>query len=356
MANFLSALILFGLLVASAILWRRVIKAYRNKQPHFLSSRDSIIPPLGFSDVVAAVFIFAGSQQLAMTIITLITGIRKFDLANALQMTWVNFVMGAVQIISAALTIFYLWNRYCDPRAFGWYPKMLLRDLKLGCLGFLLFVPPMLALQAVLTNFWEYEHPTMDMVSSDSPLLTVLSAWWVATIVAPLNEEVLFRAVLLGWLMRCFAHPHDFLGGLIGGKITRSPSVQLTQSSGNARVNVGSDVGIDPWASPTSNPVQPVEYQHRKTWPPVFIVALLFALVHIGQGPAPIPIFFLGAGLCLMYRQTGSIVPCIVTHFLLNTFSMTVFTIQQIYFPMEEGQLEPVGIADVLYRLTFYGA
>ena len=210
-------------------------------------------------------------------------------------------------------------------------------------------------LQAILTIFWKYEHPTLDLISPDSPLISIVSAWWVATIVAPVHEEVLFRVVLLGWLLRWFANPRDFTGAITGGG--------WNQESMNSPANIDDQANhlpakkdeVDPWAAPATSIVQPNQYSHRKTWTPVvIIVALLFALVHIGQGPAPIPIFFLGLGLCLMYRQTGSVVPCIVTHYLLNTFSMTVFTIQQLYFPAavtEEAITAPVGSVDFLLRL-----
>ncbi len=333
-------IILICFLITSIALWRREFKALKINQPHLLSPRDSFTPPLGFTDVLATIVIFSGTHAFAMTAITVLTGVREMDLSNVQQMTWGNFVLGTAQLLSAGLAMLFLWLRYRDPRALGVSPKTLFADITLGGFGFFLFVPPMLMLQSVLTVFWEYEHPTLEMITADSSLLTILSAWWVATIVAPVTEEILFRVILLGWLMRCFATPHDFLGGLSGGNGPRSnDSTEGTPNAGlDNTPNACADLNAhnytrDNWAS--SQLPRPVadSYRHRRTWPPVIIVALLFALVHIGQGPAPIPIFFLGAGLCFMYRQTGSVVPCIVTHFLLNTFSMSILTIQQFWFP-----------------------
>ena len=48
----------------------------------------------------------------------------------------------------------------------------------------------------------------------------------------------------------------------------------------------------------------------------------MFAAVHYGQGLAPVALFLFGLALGFLYRQTGSIVPCIVLHFFLNFFSM----------------------------------
>ncbi len=345
MADFLSSLVVVVLIAASIAMWWRIINAHKNSRPHCLSPSASRIAPLGFLDVVAAILITVSSQAFALSLSALLTGIREFDFEDLEHMTVINFSAGTAQFIAAGLTLWYLANRYGDVRAAGLKPGSLIQDLKLGFYGFLLFVPPMLLLQAVLTNFWEYEHPTMEMASPNSPLLAIVSAWWTATIVAPVSEEVLFRVVLLGWLLRCFANPNDFAGGLIGGTVRP----ETTQSEQGLIADDPQEV--NPYASSASTYTSKPEFQHQKTWAPVFIVALLFAAVHIGQGPAPIPIFFLALGLCYIYRQTGSVVPCIVTHFLLNTFSMVVFTLEQLFFPQEdslseEGLAAPAGIVD----------
>ena len=354
MMEIASFILLLGLLVGSANLWWRILTKQRRQQPHVLSARETIIAPLGFSDVMAAVLIFAVSQISAGSFLSFFVGIKEIDLNNSEHVTWLNLIAGTTQLIAAGVIVSYLWNRYSDIRAAGIYRATFAKDLKLGLAGFLLFVPPMLMLQAVLTNFWEYEHPTLNLISPDSPLISIVSAWWGATIVAPINEEILFRVVLLGWLLRCFANPHDVWGAIAGGNPNIGGISPVASEEKGATFQPVHKDEINPWISPSTGDAQLTKYSHRKTWPPVLIVALLFALVHIGQGPAPIPIFFLALGLCLMYRQTGSVVPCIVTHFLLNTFSMSVFTIQQLYFPteqVEEAIAAPVGVVEFLNSL-----
>jgi membrane protease YdiL (CAAX protease family) len=66
-------------------------------------------------------------------------------------------------------------------------------------------------------------------------------------------------------------------------------------------------------------------------WIPILISSALFAAMHIGQGPAPIPLFLLAIGLGYIFRKTGSWVPCVIIHFLLNFVSLTVFSLQIIY-------------------------
>ena len=70
----------------------------------------------------------------------------------------------------------------------------------------------------------------------------------------------------------------------------------------------------------------------------MIVSAAVFGLAHVGQGAAPIPLFVFGLALGYLYRQTGSILPCIVLHMGLNGFSMFWFTMQ-ILFP--ETDLSP---------------
>lgn len=334
MIEILAPIFMVALLGTSALLWWKIAKARATSSPHLLTARNDWLPPLGLVDVIVVMVIEIFSQSVAIAIVFAATGTADIDFNDQIQMTLLNYVLGGFQIFAGLIIIAYLRLRYNDPRAAGWRPATLGRDLKLGVAGFLLFVPPTLVLQSILTQFWPYEHPTMDMISADSSLATIASAWLMATIVAPFNEEIIFRVVLLGWLIRCFANPGDLLGGLLGG---RTDSAANTPSASFENHANESSVG------------------YRFTWPPVLIVALLFGLVHIGQGPAPITIFFLGIGLCIMYRQTGSLVPCVITHYLLNTFSMAVFTIEKLYFPATEAPAEPINdIQGVLNCLDMF--
>lgn len=59
----------------------------------------------------------------------------------------------------------------------------------------------------------------------------------------------------------------------------------------------------------------------RGTWPAAVITALLFGGVHAGSAPELdlIPLAMLGFGLCLLYRYSGSLYPCIAAHSLNNS-------------------------------------
>jgi hypothetical protein len=58
----------------------------------------------------------------------------------------------------------------------------------------------------------------------------------------------------------------------------------------------------------------------------VLVTGALFSLVHALGSPAQalVALFVLGAGLCLLYLRTGSLLPCIGLHALNNSISFTV--------------------------------
>jgi membrane protease YdiL (CAAX protease family) len=61
----------------------------------------------------------------------------------------------------------------------------------------------------------------------------------------------------------------------------------------------------------------------RGTFPAAVITGLLFGGVHAGSAPVLdlVPLAGLGFGLCLLYRNTGSLYPCIITHSLNNSIA-----------------------------------
>ena len=58
----------------------------------------------------------------------------------------------------------------------------------------------------------------------------------------------------------------------------------------------------------------------RGLWPAAVITGLVFGGVHAGSAPLAdlAPLAALGFGLCLLYRYTGSLYPCIIAHSLNN--------------------------------------
>jgi membrane protease YdiL (CAAX protease family) len=61
----------------------------------------------------------------------------------------------------------------------------------------------------------------------------------------------------------------------------------------------------------------------KGVWPAAVITGVLFGAVHAGSAPAAdlVPLAGLGFGLCLLYRYTGSLYPCIAVHSLNNSIA-----------------------------------
>ncbi len=61
----------------------------------------------------------------------------------------------------------------------------------------------------------------------------------------------------------------------------------------------------------------------RGPWPAAILTGLVFGGIHAGSAPAVdlVPLGALGFGLCLLYRRTGSLYPCIAAHSLNNSLA-----------------------------------
>ena len=69
-------------------------------------------------------------------------------------------------------------------------------------------------------------------------------------------------------------------------------------------------------------------YNSIQSWAAIVLTSLLFALMHLGQGLAPIPLFGMSILLGYLYQRTGSLLPCIGLHMLNNGYSVFWLTMQ----------------------------
>jgi membrane protease YdiL (CAAX protease family) len=171
-------------------------------------------------------------------------------------------------------------------------------DLSLGAIAAVFILPPTLLISQVLEQFVPYEHQVFDVIKENPSLLIFFTMSISAVIVAPLFEETLFRMLLQGG----------------GQRIARRSEMQ-----GSPELKNG--------ASPHEALITAEEVSTWSWWP-IVIASLTFSTMHIGQGAAPIPLFFFSVCIGYLYRQTGRLWPCIIVHFLLNAFSMTGFGLE----------------------------
>jgi membrane protease YdiL (CAAX protease family) len=140
-----------------------------------------------------------------------------------------------------------------------------------------LLLAPLLGLAAILDRIVPYRHPLVEFLAVHRDAASIALVWLAATVTAPIVEEFFFRRVLQGWLEK-----------------------GLTGIVGPARAGGLAIAGA----------------------------ALAFALAHLGQGLAWVPLTALGVVLGILVRQTGSIVPGILTHALFNAVSVVMVLLQ----------------------------
>lgn len=195
---------------------------------------------------------------------------------------------------------------------FGFAPTRNL--IRLGLIGAWLILPPTMLMMGAVSALQEYSHPVLDALEpaeeGGGPNYAIFAALFFTTaIVTPLVEEFWFRGLLQGGLQRIADARTDALrwGFAVPGKSGADADSRIIRPSR---------------AEAIADPATRVDWTPTAIWPMV-VASLLFAIMHWGQGLAPIPLFFLSLGLGYLYRQTGSLVPPIVVHFVLNGFTMS---------------------------------
>ena len=141
------------------------------------------------------------------------------------------------------------------------------RNLLRGAAGCALVLPLVYLVNYDAVSIWTPQiHPAQEAIMARSP-----TALLGAVVAAPLAEEILFRGVLLGALWK-----------------RRSPNAALVANAA---------------------------------------VSLLFAGLHAGQWPAPIPLFVLSLAFGEAYRRSGSLVAPIAMHVCFNALTSATLLI-----------------------------
>ncbi|WP_234952670.1 CPBP family intramembrane glutamic endopeptidase [Rhodopirellula baltica] len=217
-------------------------------------------------------------------------------------------------------------------------------DIGLGLRSALMILPPTMLIMTAVSLMQEYSHPVLDALQPDEseagPNYAVFALLFVTTaLVTPVVEEFWIRGLLQGGLQRLA----DWRLSMVRQSFEQSaapietpdddPTFQLQREATNinetAYMAPGTAAGTEPLVATVSTAMHTDSSDWTPTaiWP-VFVASLVFALLHWGQGLAPIPLFFLSLGLGYLYRQTGSLIPPIIVHFVLNGLTMLMTLIE----------------------------
>ena len=198
-------------------------------------------------------------------------------------------------------------------------------DAALGVCAYLAAIVPLMALQWALAVVFQqpYTHPIIEGYKHQpNPWMLSLTAL-SAIIVAPLCEELLFRVLLQGW----FESLEGTWQKRRRAKDERDmppPEPVLLESAPLPAA------GDNPYAAPAAPlvavgaPASLDTFVPKPACWPILLSSVLFAMMHFGQGLAPVSLFFLALVLGYLYQRTHRLWPSLVVHVLLNAGSILV--------------------------------
>lgn len=212
--------------------------------------------------VLLAALVLAAVAGLIVDIPAVVAGVKVSSSHTPHGLVLLDTFVQDIMFVVAAVVFAGLGGRVVRSWQFGLRPTPARRAAGLVVLtifAFLLFS----AIWAVALNESTKEKLLEQLGANETVLLLALSAL-LTTVVAPVCEEMLFRGYI-------FAALSKWKGWLPGAAIT----------------------------------------------------AVLFGAVHAGSAPVVdlVPLAALGFFLCVLYRRTGSLYPCIATHSLNNSFA-----------------------------------
>jgi membrane protease YdiL (CAAX protease family) len=284
----LSVFVWIGLI--SIVVWIALIK--RDRNPLMPQRRHEA--PWGLVDLWGIMLFWF----LAVTMTGLVAANWSENKSMALAAS------GAASLLATAAGLVLLFWRYRDRAAEFFRPQCWWREIGFGLIGFVAVTPPIFWLMAVLVQFFPYHHDTLDQLQKDPGWINVLASYFAAGVAAPIGEEFFFRGVLLPWLARLK------LGATRAHRIAcvYGDSPQTLSDFSSVEVSAGN-------SNPTSR-------LFAMAWP-IVASAAAFALLHLGQGPAPYALLVFGIALGYIYLRTRSLLACIVLHAMLNIYSLT---------------------------------
>ena len=305
----LAGLFLFGL--TSLYLWSLAIRRLRRDLP-LLPFEPR--PPVPWG--LLAPLLFVGLFMSEAISVVVILGTEQMDLGmenqSADQLSAMLLVSSTTKLLYLIAVIVWLiriggatWKDLGWDVCHGW------SDLVTGVCGFFMLVAVVFSIQAVLSFVFEYEHPILDLLEADETGHFFATAFFSAVVVAPLTEEFFFRVILQSWFENLAEKWKKW-------SESRDALTEPLPADG-----VTTTIEFDPQAETVAE--AETDVIRCGAWWPIFASALPFAAMHIGQGPAPIPLFVLAIGLGYIYQRTHRILPCIVVHSLLNGTSLLAF-------------------------------
>tara|TARA_Y100001934_G_scaffold271327_1_gene357693 strand:+ start:483 stop:1367 length:885 start_codon:yes stop_codon:yes gene_type:complete len=279
---------LFFLLVI--LPWKTV---YQRRLKHglpLLEQRSLVPARLDFIDMIMTLVIYFGVQVVGIVVVA--ENPDPQDNTNHfLQLSPFNSAAGLSTLLTFFVAVPVIYFRRGDLRAMRLRFDRVTELVRIGFYASLLILPVTLVINIVVSIVvTPYGHPVIDTLLAETSVSTIVYTAITVVIAAPLVEEFVFRGVILTYLHRVFSGQWD------------SNTAVYCSNTANAH---GDGENSDLFQLHGAN----------------ILTSLLFAALHIGQGAAYIPLFFLSFALGYVCNKTGSILPCVIIHMVLNGIS-----------------------------------
>ena len=321
--------------VVGILQWAAVIRRLRSANPAELSNqRES---PFGLIDVILMFFLWVVFPGILTSVPMAIWDFPDWKSLSTDRANFLTLFSSTIQLAGCLGVALLLTRKYGAVHdIFGIrarsFPEMLLIAGKAFCM----VIPFVLAIQRLLIELQPYDHETINQLKDNFSLATVIVTWFGAVLVAPVCEELLFRGVLQGWLQRIRfgSSVNNTSAELFGGWNRTAACAGESVASPERRdrkqgAPVAADADAGCHATTPVNAFRAPIFQ-LTWWTPILVSSLMFAAIHIGQGLAPVPLFFFALALGFLYRFSGSILPSVLLHLMLNGFSMFWVTLDSL--------------------------
>jgi membrane protease YdiL (CAAX protease family) len=258
-----------ALLMASATAWLFAVVRRASGQPIVPAEPRGRAPWSGW-DVL---LLFCATQG-AQIIVLALTELSQLDVSLGLRISMAK----NAELLATCGVLWMLRARGISGLELGWNDRRLAYDVGLGVAAFAAVAAPVLFLQAWMQHLLPSQHPIVEVLVSaaaEDRLFLLVQLTIAAVIIAPVCEEILFRVLLQGFL--------------------------------EAREQRWRRLGLRAWP---------------RGLVPVLVSSAAFALMHLGHGLDPIPLFVLALVLGYLYFKTHRLLPSLVVHMALNALAM----------------------------------
>lgn len=299
---------LTAFLMVSLRCWIWLFYRWQNGLP-ILRQENYAPKPWGVVDVLLAVAFMFGFVTVAVAAFLNDNDLTEMPKELPVSLwTPKQIYSSAGVVIALVASILLVALRYGFSLAhFGVQWRQLSRDIATGVVAFFAAAPFVYGLNMIVSLFVEPNHQLIKMVERDPTPRTFLVVVFAAVVLAPLAEEFWYRLILQGWIEKAFRLRH------------------VEGSAASWGLLVGGEPKDDETKAAT-----PQHLQGPTAWMPTIITAAVFALLHLGQGAAPIPLFFFALLLGFLFQRTGRITPSVVVHLLLNSFTSLLLLLQML--------------------------